>query len=171
MAGPATRAVASPGAPATVAPVTVAPAAVAGRGWARASATLQQQPADLLDSAPHGRRVRVVALRLTAGRPRVSVTTASSRPAAVADAQAGPGTLSVAVDVPVRADATPSADTNRAAQWALDRLAAETVWTGDTGAGITVAVVDTGVDRSHPDLAGRVLPGTDLVAPGDGGTD
>ena len=151
------------------------PASRTGRGWARPSVSLQQSPADLLDAAPHGQRVRVVSLRVADGHPRVSVTTATGRVdalAAVADAQAGTDTVSVAVDVPVHADATPSADTDRAAQWALDRLSAETVWAGDTGAGVTVAVVDSGVDRTHPDLAGRVLPGTDLVAPGgDGGID
>ena len=40
-----------------------------------------------------------------------------------------------------------------------DRLAAA----GDTGQGVTVAVLDTGINASLPDLAGRVVGGVDLT--------
>jgi type VII secretion-associated serine protease mycosin len=34
------------------------------------------------------------------------------------------------------------------------------------GEGVTVGLIDTGVDASHPDLAGSILPGVDLSASG-----
>ncbi|MEG3636608.1 type VII secretion-associated serine protease mycosin [Micromonospora sp. S2-005] len=59
-----------------------------------------------------------------------------------------------------------------AAPWAQQRYAPERLARLATGSGVTVAVVDSGVDRAHPQLAGRVLAGTDLLdAGGDGGLD
>ncbi|HET9674668.1 MAG TPA: S8 family serine peptidase [Gaiellaceae bacterium] len=45
-------------------------------------------------------------------------------------------------------------------QWGLQQINADEAWATSTGAGQIVAVVDSGVDLAHPDLAGKLVPGT-----------
>ncbi|MBP2354659.1 type VII secretion-associated serine protease mycosin [Kribbella aluminosa] len=51
--------------------------------------------------------------------------------------------------------------------WAQTWLAPDRVPPQVTGRGVTVAVIDSGVDADHPQLNGAVLPGRDLLTPGD----
>ncbi len=71
----------------------------------------------------------------------------------------------LAVDRPAKryAMAVGADDTGRDLQWGLTRLQAEDLWQRSTGAGITVAVVDSGVKASNPDLKGRVAKGYDAI--------
>ncbi|MET8148612.1 type VII secretion-associated serine protease mycosin [Actinoplanes sp. NPDC049668] len=53
--------------------------------------------------------------------------------------------------------------------WQQQWLAPERVWPFSTGAGVEVAVVDSGTDASHPQLSGRVQQGFDMLSGGAGG--
>ncbi|MFF7038016.1 type VII secretion-associated serine protease mycosin [Streptomyces griseus] len=81
--------------------------------------------------------------------------------------------LASVVGLLVGVPAPAHADSMRSKQWHLDVMKADEMWTSSTGEGVTVAVIDSGVDDSNPDLVGRVLRGKDLAEgdPGDEHTD
>lgn len=43
--------------------------------------------------------------------------------------------------------------------WGVNRIDADNVWAANTGAGVKVAILDTGIDHDHPDLQANVKGG------------
>jgi subtilisin family serine protease len=50
-------------------------------------------------------------------------------------------------------------DTYFGLQWAQTQLHTEAAWPSSTGAGQTIAIVDSGVELTHPDLASKIVGG------------
>ncbi len=95
--------------------------------------------------------------------PAASVVMNADSPQQAIDAMSTrPGVEWVEVDHRARAYWSPG-DPRIPDQWALARMGAATAWNSTRGDGATVAVIDTGVDYQHPDLAGRVDLGWDFV--------
>ena len=69
--------------------------------------------------------------------------------------------LGLVAAVPAHADGV------RNQQWYLSSMDLAAVHAINRGAGVTVAVVDSGVDAGHPDLTGNVQPGTETAGTRD----
>ncbi|TDS86433.1 S8 family peptidase [Nesterenkonia aurantiaca] len=61
------------------------------------------------------------------------------------------------------------ADEWRDQQYWLEDYGITEAWETTRGEGMTIAVIDTGVDSGHPTLSGAVVGGTDVSGAGDGG--
>ncbi|MDX6396998.1 MAG: serine protease, partial [Gaiellaceae bacterium] len=104
----------------------------------------------------------------------VSVVEVAPRDAREAEAslEASPQVEYVERDAVVRSFAAIPNDTLWRSQWGLQLLDLPLVWAASSRAMVVpVAVIDTGVDAGHPDLAGMVGPGRDFVNDDDDATD
>ncbi|GGV26697.1 type VII secretion-associated serine protease [Actinomadura cremea] len=83
-----------------------------------------------------------------------------------------PSAPAAAAPEPSRAGGNASCDLPRGHQgtipepWAQQRLAFQRVWPLTRGAGVTIAVIDSGADTGHPMLAGRIAAFADLTGTG-----
>jgi len=64
----------------------------------------------------------------------------------------------VELDMAVTAAATVS-DPSYGSSWELPKIQAPSAWDSANGSGVTIAVLDTGIDSTHPDLAPNLVPG------------
>ncbi|RII18723.1 Thermophilic serine proteinase precursor [Streptomyces sp. YIM 130001] len=73
------------------------------------------------------------------------------------------GALLAAAALALLPATTAHADSIRAQQWGLDAMHTAQAWKTTKGKGIKVAVLDTGVDATHPDIEHNVGRGKDMV--------
>lgn len=89
---------------------------------------------------------------------------AGQEPALAAQLRRDPTVLYAEPDYTVYALKTPNDTYYGEYQWNMRRIGMENAWNVTTGASSTViAIVDSGVDLTHPDLASKLLPGYDFV--------
>lgn len=155
----------SPGAAAEVAEPENPPA------WTQPAASTSADPQAIVEQSGDSGPMTVVSAVQDGAVLRIEtepVASTAQAVTAIAEAQDNPDLVAVDVDSVHRLTGLPdesrarASDPSRTRQWALDTLGAEDAWPSSTGAGVTVAVIDSGVAR-HPDLAGAFVDGIDVV--------
>ncbi|MDQ3855495.1 MAG: S8 family serine peptidase, partial [Chloroflexota bacterium] len=107
--------------------------------------------------------IRVAKLRVVPGLRRVSPEQVRGIPKVEF---AEPETLFRASELPspLAAVSLSPNDPKRSSQWYLSKIAAPYAWPLASGSSrFPIAIVDTGIDKAHPDLAGRIAGGYNFL--------
>jgi type VII secretion-associated serine protease mycosin len=112
---------------------------------------------------------RIVRTALVGAVTALSAVPVAAAPADAADHLTAPGHHTVTAPAPCAAPAVPATVVTDE-PWAQKRYLPERLEPLTTGGGVVVAVIDSGVDRQHPQLRTRVLPGADFLDPGGDGS-
>lgn len=75
------------------------------------------------------------------------------------------------VGVARKAKPSPPPQPTQVLPWGVDRIDADLAWATSTGAGVKVAILDTGIDLTHPDLAANIKGNYNAINPRRSGND
>ncbi|TCP59167.1 thermitase [Tumebacillus sp. BK434] len=111
-------------------------------------------------AAKHGAKLKK---NLTqAGYQVLKVPTGQSAEALLAELQADPAVETAELDAVYSVNFIPN-DPSFVNQWHLTKIQAPQAWDYALGTGVTIAIIDTGVDIQHPDLSSKIVAGYDFV--------
>ena len=143
-----------------IAPASAADPIPADGSWQATAEAASATPAELKAEVADG-SLNLVVVRDVDGIPTIETAHLTSRielTEKLADWRADPSVLAIDESKIVRVSSTVNA-ASVSDQWSLSAISASTTVTG--GNGVVVAVIDSGVDASHPDLQGQVINGVD----------